>query len=75
MSNMLSNPGFIGLLATLVIAPVAVVAILVFSPKQTKQQANTNKYKSINKWHRRLIDNPITRTDYMRLVEMKSCNT
>lgn len=72
MSNMLSNPGFIGLLATLVIAPVAVVAILVFSPKQTKQQANTNKYKSINKWHRRLIDNPITRTDYMRLVEMIS---
>lgn len=72
MGNLLNNPGFIMLIATLFIAPMAIIAIIVFSPKQTKQQANTNKYANVNKWHKRFLDNPITRNDYMKLVEMFS---
>lgn len=72
MADMLNNPGFIVLLGTLVICPIAIVSILIFSPKQTKSQANTNKYKKVNKIHHKYSTNPFTRKDYMRIVEMLS---
>lgn len=68
----MSNPALLPLLATLVIAPIAIIAILVFSPKQTKRQADTNKYAKINKQHRKFSTWALTRKDYLRLVEMLS---
>lgn len=72
MKDILSNPGMLPILATVVIAPIAIISILIFSPKQSKKQANTNKYASINKQHRKLSTWWITRKDYLRLVEMLS---
>lgn len=70
--DLLHTPGFLPLIATLVIAPIAVLAIVIFSPKQTKQQANLNKYAKINKTHRFFATNFFTRKDYLRIVEMLS---
>lgn len=61
----MSNPALLPLLATLVIAPIAIIAILVFSPKQTKRQADTNKYAKINKQHRKFSTWALTRKDYI----------
>lgn len=70
--DLLNTPGFLPLVITLVAAPMAIIAILVFAPKQTAAQANTNKYAKINKAHRRFTNNFFTRRDYRRLVEMLS---
>lgn len=55
--DLLNTPGFLPLVITLVAAPMAIIAILVFAPKQTAAQANTNKYAKINKAHRRFTNN------------------
>lgn len=70
--DLLNTPGFLPLVITIIAAPMAIVAILVFAPKQTAAQANTNKYARINKAHRRFTNNFFTRRDYRRLVEMLS---
>lgn len=70
--DLLNNPGFLPLIITIIAAPMAIIAILVFAPKQTAAQANTNKYARINKAHRRFTNNFFTRRDYRRLVEMLS---
>lgn len=70
--DLLNTPGFLPLVITIIAAPMAIIAILVFAPKQTAAQANTNKYARINKAHRRFTNNFFTRRDYRRLVEMLS---
>lgn len=70
--DLLNTPGFLPLLITIIAAPMAIIAILVFAPRQTAAQANTNKYARINKAHRRFTNNFFTRRDYRRLVEMLS---
>lgn len=70
--DLLNTPGFLPLVITIIAAPMAIIAILVFAPKQTAAQANTNKYAKINKAHRRFSNNFFTRRDYRRLVEMLS---
>jgi len=70
--DLLNTPGFLPLLITIIAAPMAIIAILVFAPRQTAAQTNTNKYARINKAHRRFTNNFFTRRDYRRLVEMLS---
>lgn len=70
--DLLNTPGFLPLVITIIAAPMAIIAILVFAPKQTAAQTNTNKYARINKAHRRFTNNFFTRRDYRRLVEMLS---
>lgn len=70
--DLLNTPGFLPLVITIIAAPMAIIAILVFAPKQTAAQANTNKYARINKAHRRFTNNFFTRRDYRRLIEMLS---
>lgn len=64
------------LLATLVIGPLSVVAILVFAPRQTSAQASASAYAKVNKAHKKYSTNVFTRKDYNRIVEMlKSLST
>lgn len=72
MQELLKNPSFLMLLGILVVAPMAIISILIFSPKQTKQQTDTNKLKKINKIHHKYSTNAFTRRDYNRIVEMLS---
>lgn len=70
--DLIHTPSFLVIAATLFIAPIAIIAILVFAPRYTVQQANLNKYAKINKAHRFFSTNYFTRKDYLRIVEMLS---
>lgn len=70
MRNLIHNPGFIMLIATLLISSMSIIAILIFAPRVTTQQANIKRYAKVNKSHKFYSTNFFTRKGYLRTVEM-----
>lgn len=51
---------------------IALIAILVFSPRYTSKELNANRYARSNRVHRKLITNPFSRRRYLEMIEALS---
>lgn len=71
MSAFLNSDEFLLILIIVLIVPLAVIALLIFSPRKRKTVGtSTDKYAKVNKKHRFYANNFFTRKSYLRIHEM-----